>query len=385
MGNAAEDLKITLKETHDKERLRMVFFANTRKKILFISALAISLLALSVISLSIGSVHISIADTLKSILHAILPNVFEGPSRSYYADIIINGRMPRVFLVLLTGTALAAAGTIMQGLLRNPMVSPFTLGVSTAASFGAAMAIVFGSSIFGPIFYTKVSSGAITFYFSDLIIIITSFLFGLCSIIVVLALTRKEYTSRSTVILAGVVISYLFQAGISFSKYISNEDALREITLWIMGGMWNATWGAVLILIPVVIACILYLEYLTLDINAMSSGDDVANNLGINVKKMRVNGLIVSTLVTSACIAFTGVIGFIGLMAPHMCRMIIGNDYRYILPASALMGSLILLISDTVARVIIRPSELPVGIIMYVIGGIFFLWMISRKNWGKML
>ena len=204
------------------------------------------------------------------------------------------------------------------------------------------------------------------------------------SILLVLKVARKD-ASRSTLVLSGVVISYLFQAGISFSKYVSDDEALREISNWLMGGMWNATWSAIIILAPIVIVCVIYLEKLSLDINSLSAGDDIARNVGVDVEKLRKKGLIVSTLVTSVCVAFTGVIGFIGLMAPHMCRMVIGNDSRYVLPASTLLGASILMFSDVIARKIVAPEQLPVGIILYVIGGVFFIWMVTRRKWGSRL
>jgi iron complex transport system permease protein len=163
-------------------------------------------------------------------------------------------------------------------------------------------------------------------------------------------------------------------------KYVSEDNTLREITNWLMGGMWGATWSSVLILVPIVIACFILMERCTVDLNTLSGGDDVARNLGVNVRRLRNYGLTISAFVTSACLAFTGVIGFIGLMAPHICKMVIGNDHRYLLPASALLGALILLLSDTVARTILRPVELPVGIIMYLIGGLFFIWLVTRKT-----
>lgn len=186
--------------------------------------------------------------------------------------------------------------------------------------------------------------------------------------------------SRSTVILSGVIISYFFQAGVSFAKYVSDDESLRDITNWLLGGMWKASMGVDFIVFPIVAICSIYLMYLSPKINVLAAGDDVAQSLGIDVNKLRDKVLIVSTLMSSVCLAFTGIIGFIGLMAPHICRMVIGNDTRFLVPASALMGSLILLVSDTVGRIIMRPEELPVGIIMYVLGGIFFVWMMLRKK-----
>lgn len=372
-----------LKNNEFDDSLEGRYYTSQRKKILYILILIVVIFFTAVIALSIGAVDIPLTETFKAIGHSLFPWWIDDPSESYYSTILFKGRLPRICLTILTGVSLAAAGQIMQGILRNPLVSPFTLGVSTAASFGAAMSIVFGASIFGSIYYMTFNIGNMTLNISDIATALFAFIFGLISICIVLLLTRKNYVSRSVVILSGVVISYLFQAGIMLAKYMSDDESLREITLWIMGGMWNATWASVFVTLPIVIVCVILLEKMAIDINTLSSGDEVASNLGVDVQKLRRNGLIISTLVTSVCIAFTGVIGFIGLMAPHICRMLIGNDCRYLLPTAACMGALILLISDTVARVVIRPDDLPVGIIMYVLGGIFFIWMVSSKNWGK--
>ncbi|WP_400151477.1 FecCD family ABC transporter permease, partial [Candidatus Methanarcanum hacksteinii] len=258
-----------------------------------------------------------------------------------------------------------------------------TLGVSTAASFGAALSILFGSFLFGALAGTNATVGDITFYFDDLSAVLFAFVMAMLSMALILGLTKGKEVSRSTVILAGVVISYLFQAGIMATKYFSDDDQLREITLWIMGNFSGSSWSSIIILTPIVIICGIYLMNMALKINAMSAGDDVATSLGVDVIALRRNGLIVCTLVTASCLSFTGVIGFIGLMAPHICRMIIGNDSRYLLPASGLMGVVILLISDLFCRMIIRPGELPVGIVLSIVGGVFFVWMIANKKWSQ--
>ncbi|MBQ2486486.1 MAG: iron ABC transporter permease, partial [Candidatus Methanomethylophilus sp.] len=314
------------------------------------------------------------------VLNKLFFNIFGEPSQYYYTDIITKLRMPRILLCILTGASLGMAGCVMQGLLRNPLVSPFTLGVSTAAAFGAATAIVFGSSLLGAGYYATVSLGIFSFSWDTVLKTIFAFIFGLMSIAIVMFLTRNTTISRSTIILSGVIISYLFQAGLMFTKYISDDSQLRDITMWMMGGFSGTTWGTILIVLPVVLVCGIYLEKLTVDINMLSSGDDVASNLGVDVPKLRNKGLVISTLTTTVCLAFTGTIGFIGLMAPHLCRRIIGNDARFLLPASALLGAAILTLSDLFARIIVRPSELPVGIIMYIIGGVFFIWLVFGRR-----
>lgn len=372
-----------IKNRIDEDTFEGKYSASIRKKLILILALLIMSVSLMMLGMCLGSVDIPFIDLVRVFLHPIFPDFVQQPSETYYADFIYKGRMPRMFMILLTGFSLGMAGMVMQGLLRNPLVSPFTLGVSTAASFGAALSILFGSILFGALVGTKATVGDITFYFDDLSAVLFAFVMAMLSMALILGLTKGKEVSRSTVILAGVVISYLFQAGIMATKYFSDDDQLREITLWIMGNFSGSSWSSIIILTPIVIICGIYLMNMALKINAMSAGDDVATSLGVDVIALRRNGLIVCTLVTASCLSFTGVIGFIGLMAPHICRMIIGNDSRYLLPASGLMGVVILLISDLFCRMIIRPGELPVGIVLYIVGGIFFVWMIANKKWSQ--
>lgn len=355
--------------------LESIYTKSANRKIAFLVVTSVLLAITSAIALSIGPVKISIMDTLKVLGHAFLPGLIDGPEKWWYNNIILNDRCSRVVLCILAGFSLAVSGAVMQNILRNPLVSPFTLGVSSAASFGAAVGILFGTGITG-----SVMLFGHEFFMKNMFLVALAFVSALGSIAFVIILSRRRNISRSTIILTGVIVSYLFQAGVSLCKYFSDDDALREITLWLLGGMWNACWGVDILLIPIVIAGVIVLEFFSTKINVLSAGEDVASNLGINVPRLRSTSLIICTLITSVCIAFTGIIGFIGLIAPHVCRMFIGNDSRYLFPASGLLGALVLLISDTVARMIISPEELPVGIIMYILGGIFFVWLIGNKK-----
>jgi iron complex transport system permease protein len=366
-----------------------LYHAGSAKRIALIVILTIVVIASAILSAGIGTVAISPGDTVLAIAHpaaaafndffthsvpagvsvstAILA-VIPAPADPQ-AELIVTGfRLPRIFLATLTGASLAVAGVVMQGLLRNPLVSPFTLGLSSAASFGAAIAIVIGPGMLSAWFLSS----------DDLFIIFMAFLFGWLSMLLVYGISRARGTSQSTLILAGVVIGYLFQAGVMALKYLTSNDKLRDIVVWLMGGMWGASWNAVLILLPICVVTFILLERMAWDLNALAAGDDVAKNLGIDVGRFRLAGLMVSTFAASCCLAFTGIIGFVGLMAPHICRMFIGNDHRFLIPCSALMGAAILLVSDTVARTIMSPVEIPVGIIMYIIGGVFFLFLILR-------
>ena len=370
----------------DTDTFQGKYDAGIRKKVLFILSMVIVTVIVSIASICLGATDIPPEDLFRVFLHPLFPDWIPEPSRDYYYNFVYNGRLPRLILIILTGVSLGAAGMMMQAVLRNPLVSPFTLGVSTAASFGAALAILLGDAIFGAsAMSTTVDVIGTSFSFGDLTRVVMAFLVALLSIWLVLILSRRGSSSRSLLILSGVVISYLFQAGIMSSKYFSNDEQLREITLWIMGSMANASWGADLIIFPVVAICLVLLFKQSMDLNALSAGDDVASSLGVDVDKLRKRTLVLCTLMSAVCLAFTGVIGFIGLMAPHICRMIIGNDARYLMPASALMGIVVLSISDLFCRLIIRPGELPTGIVLYLVGGLFFIWLVSNKKWGSRL
>lgn len=358
----------------------MLYHTIQKKKLTVIIILAALLLITAIIATGIGSVYINPFEVIQVFGNAIFPDIFPAPISDISDTIVLSYRLPRILLAVLAGIALAVAGAVMQGLLRNPLVSPFTLGLSSAASFGAAMMIVLGPAIFGAAFAGSIAFLGITFTVKSALLIISAFLFGWLSVVLVYLISRTKHTSQAIMILAGVVIGYLFQAGLLALKYVSNDDALREIVTWLMGGMWGATWQAIAILTPVVLICFILVERKAWNLNTLSAGDDVAKNLGINVSRFRISGLLIVSFAASACLAFTGIIGFVGLMAPHICRMLIGNDYRYLIPASALLGALILLISDTIGRVILAPIEIPVGVIMYILGGLFFLFLITRGH-----
>ncbi len=358
---------------------RLYHTLQKRKRLVLLTLAAILILS-SILATGIGSVYIPPLDVLAVFGHALFPDLISSPDNGMADLIVLSFRLPRILLTILAGVALATAGAVMQGLLRNPLVSPFTLGLSSAASFGAALMIVLGPAIFGTLFAGTILLAGVTFSVKSVLLIFSAFICGWLSVILVYFISRTKNTSQAIMILAGVVIGYLFQAGLLALKYISNDDALREIVTWLMGGMWGATWPTIVILLPIVLVCFILIECRAWDLNTLSGGDDVAKNLGINVQRFRISGLLIVSFAASACLAFTGIIGFVGLMAPHICRMLIGNDYRYLLPASALLGALILLISDTVARVIFAPIEIPVGIIMYILGGLFFLFLITRGH-----
>ncbi|MDD3136832.1 MAG: iron ABC transporter permease [Methanoregula sp.] len=346
------------------ENIEILYHREWHHRWLVLLALACTLLIVGFIALNAGSIHLTVADVISSLFSpaAVSPQT---------QMVVMDLRMPRILLAILTGASLAVAGTVMQALMRNPLVSPFTLGMSSAASFGAACAIVMSSLPLLSLLFMKYQDG---------FIVISAFVFGLGSIFIIYAISLRRGSTSATLILAGVVIGYIFQAGLMILQYTSNNEKLRQITLWLMGGMWGANWSAIFIITPIVILCLAYLLYKAWDFNALLAGDEVATNAGVEIKKVRLWGLFFCTLASSACLAFTGIIGFIGLIGPHIGRLIIGQDNRYLIPCSALLGAVILLVSDTIGRTIIEPVEIPVGVIMYLLGGLFFLYLILSKN-----
>jgi ABC-type Fe3+-siderophore transport system, permease component len=354
-----------------------LYHGSFRKRLIFLGLLTALLLLSSIYAASAGSAMIEYGDVLWSFVGAVEGqlhmigihiNGLPQPQNDIAPVIVIDMRLPRILLAILTGMSLAVAGTVMQGVLRNPLVSPFTLGLASASSFGAAITIVLGTGILG-IF---IANGG------NYDIVLNAFIFGLLSMFLIYGISRVRGTSQSTLILAGVVLGYIFQAGLIILKYLSNNDRLKDLEMWLMGGMWGASWNAIIILLPITIVCVILLALKAWDLNALAAGDEIAKNLGIRVERMRLYCLLLVTIAASSCLAFTGVIGFIGLMAPHICRMLIGNDHRYLIPCSALMGALILLLSDTFSRTVMSPVEIPVGIVMYILGGIFFLYLILK-------
>ncbi|MDR2854809.1 MAG: iron ABC transporter permease [Methanomicrobiales archaeon] len=345
------------------------YFSHKRRNLVVLFLFVLILFASFVYALQAGSYALSYGHIFDIIVQALFHSDDSAPL-SAEQIVILGFRLPRIMLAILTGMSLAVAGCVMQALLRNPLVSPFTLGLSSAASFGAAVAIVFGAAL----------TSVIPILSENAVIVGFAFLFGWLSVLFIYAISKMKGSSSVTLILSGVVIGYIFTAGVMVLKYITNDEKLREITLWLMGGMWGANWDAVLVVAPITLVCLLWLESKAWDLNTLSAGDDVAKNLGVDVEWLRFTGLFVSTLASSACLAFTGIIGFIGLMAPHIGRMLIGNDNRYLIPCSACIGAVILLLSDTVARTIFMPVEIPVGVIMYIIGGVFFMFLILRGH-----
>jgi iron complex transport system permease protein len=282
-------------------------------------------------------------------------------------DILWKIRLPRVAMAFLAGSALAASGMAFQAIFRNPLATPFTLGVSSGASLGAAVGIHLGVA------FQLLGIPALTWF---------AFCGALVAIGLVYGLTRtRRGFSTATMLLAGVAVSFFFSSLILFLQYLSDFTRTFRMLRWVMGGMEQVVgFDEVFNVLPFVASGILVLFYLTHELNLITTGDELAAARGVNVNRMKLMVFLASSLMVGAVVAICGPIGFVGLMVPHICRLLIGADHRWLTPATLLFGGAFLVLCDTLARTAIAPTELPVGIITSLLGGPFFLWLLLTRT-----
>ncbi len=282
------------------------------------------------------------------------------------AEIFWSIRIPRLCIAFLAGAALAVSGMAFQAIFRNPLATPFTLGVASGASLGAAVYVRLGLaiSVFGV-------SGVSVFAFSGAIL----------SVLLVYGLTRiKSGFSVGTMLLAGVALNFFFSSAILFTQYMSDFTHSFRILRWLMGGLETVGFGSVLNMAPFVISGIAIILFLSHELNLMMTGEEIAISRGANVGRIKKILFIVTSLMVGSVVAVCGPIGFVGMMVPHICRLLIGADHRYLTTAVLLFGGAFLALCDTLARTLIAPAEMPVGIITALLGGPFFIWLLLGKS-----
>ena len=313
--------------------------------------LAAIFLALLLASAMLGRYRLSPAEL------AALLGLSDAPVRSGASNVLFQIRLPRIAAAVLIGAALSAAGAAYQGMFRNPMVSPDILGASTAAGFGAALGILLGVDYFG--------------------ISLTAFVFGLGAVLLAYLVSRFARANETlSLILAGMVVSSLFSAGTSFVKLVADtQEQLPAITYWLMGSLAAVKQRDVLFLLAPFVLGLLPLLLLRWRMNLLTLGEDEAKALGVNTTALRLVVIVCATLLTAASVAICGMIGWVGLIVPHLCRMLFGSDYRRLLPASALFGAAFLLLVDDIAR-LATAGEIPIGILTAFVGAPMFLWLI---------
>lgn len=332
-------------------------------------SVTVSFLLLSVVfsglySITVGPMNITIADSIHSLL-------FRSEQLANSIHLVIHDiRLPRTLLCLLIGAILALCGTAMQGLFRNPLAEPGIIGVSSGASLGAALAIVLLSEV--------------TFdapWLNSLMLPVAAFIGGALTTVLVYRLgTSKFGTSVTIMLLAGVAISALAGAGIGYLNYLASDQMLRDLTLWSMGSMAGANTASLLLCSATLLLLFGYFRWRAMALNALLLGEAEARHLGVPVQKLKREMILLSAIGVGVAVSAAGMIGFVGLVVPHIGRMLVGPDHRNLVPISALMGALMLILADMVARVAVAPAELPIGIVTALVGAPFFLYLLFQQK-----
>lgn len=285
--------------------------------------------------------------------------------------IIYDIRMPRVALGMLVGAALAVSGALMQGLFRNPLADPGIIGVSAGAGLGAIVVIVLSGSILGPV----------VALFGIYALPLAAFLGGLVMTLSLYRIgTRGGETSVATMLLAGIALAALCGALSGILIFMADDRQLRDLTFWGLGSLGGATWVKVMAAAPFVLVILATSPFLARGLDALALGEASARHLGISVQKLKTTAILSVAAATGAAVAVSGGIGFIGIVVPHLLRLLIGPTHRYLLPASALLGASLLLLADAISRTIVAPAELPIGIVTAVFGAPFFMWVLLRRR-----
>lgn len=327
-----------------------VYIEHIRQKALLLMVLTFLVFIVALYAITQGAYEIPVRDVLLALMGRA-----EGATRV----VIANIRLPRIAAAIICGWGLSLSGLCIQSLLKNPLGAPSTLGISHGAAFGAALSIVvFGAKVFS----------------------VTVFAFGgaMGATLVILILARLKNLSPEAIILAGVALSALFASATILIQYMATETQLAMVVFWTFGDVARSNWREILLLGGAVFLASFYLMALRWNLNALSSGEETAKGLGVSVEKVRISGMVVAALVSALATAFHGVIAFIGLIAPHMARRLVGDDHRLLIPFSAVLGALLLLTADTLGRVLIGSGALPVGVITSFLGAPMFLYLLVR-------
>lgn len=350
--------------------LRQYELHTRKKKLALVLALLVTLAA-AMLYMGIGSMRLSLTEILR---------VLFGTGEAKHVTAIRNIRLPRVLAAILIGSILAASGAVMQCVLRNPLASASTLGVSQGAAFGAALGII----VFGGGMITNSNSNSTVSVSNPYIVTLSAFVFGSVSSLVVIGISRmKQGIGPGALVLAGTALSAMFSGGSTLLQYFADDTSLGAVVFWTFGNLGNVGWRDLRFLAVIFALCFVFYFCHRWDYNAMEAGYDTAKSLGVNADRLMLVSMAVCSLSAAAAVSFAGIISFVGLIAPHMMRYFVGKDYRYLVPGSAICGALLLILADAAAKLIVPPVILPIGAIMSFIGGPVFLILLFRGRDGN--
>lgn len=355
-------MKHELSAVKNPKRISYQQYTGRKQAIILLLVILTAMLAL--LAINAGAAEVNPYQVLLAIL---------GQGSSFSNVIIWNIRLPRILAGIVAGAGLSVAGCVMQNNLRNPLASPSTLGISSAAAFGANMAII----VLGAGSIQSTSTDAVIIN-NPYLVTLSAFLWSMAATLVILLLAKLRGFSPEAMVLAGVALGSLFSAGTILIQYFAQDVQVAAVVFWTFGDLGRASWKEVMIMTILIVLASTYFMCRRWDYNALDSGEETAKGLGVNVERVRLGGMFISSLLTAAAVSFLGIIGFIGLVGPQITRRIIGGDHRFLIPASALMGALLLLCSDTLARTAISPVVLPVGAITSFMGAPLFLYLLAR-------
>ncbi len=355
----------------DNKGLREDYRTSVKRKRYLLLLCCVFLLAIIVCAVATGSFSLPLARVIKAI---------SGEAGHSEMVVIWNIRMPRIMAAVLGGWGLGLAGCVMQSLLRNPLVSPFTLGISHGAAFGAAFAIVILHAGIAQTATLRTTATNLITINSTVITTLCAFLGAMMTTVTILLLARVKRLSVQSIILAGIALSSLFVSGTILIQYFASEIELASIVFWTFGDVARSNWKEIGITGISTVLVTVFFFIKRWDLNALSSGDDTARSLGVHVNRLRLTGMVLAALVASTVTAFHGVIAFLGLLAPHIARKLTSSNHGLLIPMSCVIGAMLLLVADTVGRCIIGSGTLPVGILTSFMGAPLFLYLIVKEK-----
>ena len=341
-----------------------------KRNIIILSSMGVGVILLFFISLFVGSSSMKFKDAFYALF---------GQGQNNYIIIMQKIRLPRIIAAVFVGAGLAIAGLIMQTSLSNEMASPSTLGVSNAATFGANVSIIVLS---GGFLVTGNNAANIMASSNVYATSIIAFIFAFGSVLITLGLSKLRAMNKSTLILAGIAMGTMWTALTSLLQFYATDVSLSAAVIWSFGDLSRATYKIDLIIAIVVVLSTAAFGIFSNKYNAMLSGDDMAKSVGVKTESFRFISLLVTSLITAICIANLGIIGFVGIVCPHIAKRIFGHDHKLTIPGSILIGAILLLLSDTLARTVGNGTAIPVGIVTSLIGAPFFLYIIFRRKRG---
>ena len=319
-------------------------------------------LSLSV-AVSVGAVSVPLPTVWGIMLHKLVPGIIAPEWSTGREAIVWDIRLPRAILACLVGAGLSIVGASLQAVTRNPLADPHLLGISAGGAFGAIVALL----------HTGLFLGLMT-------VPLLAFGGALGATLIVLAVSQfAAATSADRLVLAGVTVGFIVMSGANVLIFLGDPRAAHTVVFWMLGGLGLAQWSQLIFPFVILLACGAYLAANARNLNAMTIGDETAATMGIPVSRFRLTVFVVGALITGVMVAFSGIIGFVGLMIPHIVRLIVGGDYTRVLPVSALCGAVFLVWADILARTVMAPDDIPIGIITGLIGGVFFVWLLRRN------